>query len=54
MPCLDKEDKEYLKTKVKSYGDEVTDFYEKEIPKGDSNHTCLVVISLDCAFRKYL
>ena len=51
LPCLDKE---YLKTKVKSDGDEVTDFYEKEIPKGDSNHTCLAVISLDCAFRKYL
>ena len=31
--------KEYLKTKIKSNGDEVTDFYDKEIPKVDSNHT---------------
>ena len=23
-----------------SYGDEVIDFYDKEIPKVDSNHTC--------------
>ena len=46
--------KEYLKTKVKSYGDEVTDFYKKKIPKGDSNHTCLAAISLDFALKKYL
>ena len=26
--------KNFLKTKIKSYGDEVTDFYNKEIPKG--------------------
>ena len=24
-----------LKTKLKSYGDEITDFYDKEIPKVD-------------------
>ena len=34
-----------LKNKIKSYSDEVTDFYNKEIPKVDSNHTCLAVIS---------
>ena len=44
--------KEFLKTKVKSHGDEVTDFYDKEIPKVDSNHTCLAVISLDSALKK--
>ena len=33
--------KEFLKTKTKYHGDEVTDFYDKEIPKVDSNHTCL-------------
>ena len=27
----------YLITKIKSYGDEVTDFYDKEIPRVDSN-----------------
>ena len=36
----------FLKTKIKSHGDEVTDFYyDKEISKGDSNRTCLAVIS---------
>ena len=40
-----------MKTKIKSYGDEVTDFYNKEIPKEDSNHTCLAVISLDSAAK---
>ena len=39
--------KEFLKTKTKSYGHEVTDFYDKEIPKVDSNYICLRVISLD-------
>ena len=32
--------KEISKTKIKSHGDEVTDFYDKEIPRVDSNHTC--------------
>ena len=31
--------KEFLKTKIKSHGDEVTDFYDKKLPKVDSNHT---------------
>ena len=31
--------KEFLKTKIKSYGDEVKDFYDEEISKVDSNHT---------------
>ena len=44
--------KEILKTKIKSHGDEVTDFYDKSIPKVDSNHTCLAVISLDSALKK--
>ena len=30
----------------------VTDFYNKEILKVDSNHTCLAVISLDSALKK--
>ena len=41
-----------MKIKVESYGDEVTDVYDKEIPKMDSNHTCLAVISLDSALQK--
>ena len=42
----------FLKTKIKSHGDEVTDFYDKETPKVDSNHTCLAVISWDSALKK--
>ena len=44
--------KNFLKNKVKSYGDELTDFYDNEIPKVDSNHTCLAIISLDFALSK--
>ena len=44
--------KNSLKTKIKSHSDEVTNFYEKEIPKVVSNHTCLAVISLDSALNK--
>ena len=44
--------KEFLKTKIKSHGGEVTDFYDKKIPKVDSSHTCLAVISVDSAFKK--
>ena len=40
-----------MKTKIKSYGDEATDFYNKEIPMADSNHTCLAVTSLDIALK---
>ena len=41
-----------LKTKIKSHGDEVPDFYDKKIPKVDSSHACLRVISLDSALKK--
>ena len=41
-----------MKTKIKSYGDKVSDFYDKQIPNVDSNHTCLVVIILDSALNK--
>ena len=40
-----------MKTKIKSHGNEVADFYEK-IAKVDSNHTCLAEISLDFALKK--
>ena len=45
--------KEFLKTKIKRHGDEVTDFYNKKFPKLDSNHTCSAVIRLDSALKKY-
>ena len=41
-----------MKTKIKLHGDEVTDTYDKEIWKIDSNHTCVAVISLDSALKK--
>ena len=44
--------KKYLKPKIKSHDDEVTDFYDIKIPKVDSNHTSLPVISLDFAVKK--
>ena len=44
--------KNILKTKIKPCGDEVIDFYDKEVPKAGSNHTCLAVISLDSALKK--
>ena len=39
-------------TKIKAYCDEVTDFYDKKIPKVESNHTCLAVITMDSALKK--
>ena len=44
--------KNYLKTKIKSQCHKVTDFYDKKIPKLDSNHTRLAAISLDSALKK--
>ena len=41
--------KEFLKTKIKSHVDGVTEIYEKEIPKVDSNQTSLAVISLNAS-----
>ena len=41
-----------MKTEIKSHGDEVTDFYNKKIPKVGSNHNCFEVISLDSALKK--
>ena len=32
---------------MKFHDDEVTDVYNREIPKVDSNHICLAVINLD-------
>ena len=48
---LDREDV-HNKIFLKSYGDEVTDFYDKKIPEMDSNHTCLAIINWDCAIKK--
>ena len=42
----------FLKTKLKSYIDDATDFLDKKITKADSNHTYLAVISLDFCLNK--
>ena len=42
----------FLKTKIKPHDYEVTDFYNQQIPKMNSNHTCLVIISLDSALKR--
>ena len=44
--------KNYLKHKIKSHGDEVTDFCDKKIPKIDTDYICLAVITLDSAIKK--
>ena len=44
--------KNFLKTKIKSHGHEVSDFYDKEILIAGCNYTCLAVISLDSALKK--
>ena len=44
--------KNFSKTKIKSYSDKATDFHDKNISKVHYNHTCLVVISLDSSLEK--
>ena len=44
--------KKILKTKAKSYGDESTDFPDKEIPKIGSNYNCLKVIVIAFVLKK--
>ena len=44
--------KEFLKAKIKSHGNEVTDLYGKKVPREDSNHACFAVITLDSALKK--
>ena len=42
----------FWKTQKKSYGDEATDFCNKEIPKVGFNQACLAVITIDSALNK--
>ena len=44
--------KKFLKTKIRSYSNEATDFHDKEVPKVGPNYTCLEVISLDFVLKK--
>ena len=43
--------KKFLKTKTKSYGDEATDFHDKEVPKVNSIYTYLAVIPPDSTLK---
>ena len=42
----------FVKTKIKSYGDETTDFHDKETPKVGSNYTYLAVTWIDFVLKK--
>ena len=42
----------FLNIKTKSHGIKVKNFYDRNIPKAEYNHTCLAVIRLDSAFKK--
>ena len=44
--------KKFLKTKIKSDGDEATDFHDKEIPKVGYNYACEAVILSDLFLQK--
>ena len=37
----------FLKNKIRSHDDKVTDFSDNKIPQVDSKHTCLAAISLE-------
>ena len=41
-----------MKTKIKSHGDKVSNFYDKSIPRLECNNTCLAVITLASAFSE--
>ena len=45
--------KDFLKMKIKSYGDEATDFLNIEIPKVGSNYTYLAVIFIDFVLKRH-
>ena len=44
--------KKLLKTKIKSYNDEATDFHAEEVPDAGSDYTCLAVITVGSALKK--
>ena len=44
--------KKFLKTKIRSYGHEASDFHDKKIPEVGTNYTCSAVKSIDSALKK--
>ena len=43
--------KKILKTKIQSYGNEVTNFHNKEVPLAGSDYTCLAVVRTDSTLK---
>ena len=41
-----------LRTKIKSFGDEATDFHDKKFPEAGSSYACLAVILIDFVLKK--
>ena len=41
-----------MKTKIKSYHDEATDYHNKEMSKLGFDHTSLALITIDSVFKK--
>ena len=52
LDCEPIYNKTFVKTRIKSYDHEATDFHYNEIAKVGSNYTCLAVISLDSVLKK--
>ena len=52
LDCEPIYNKNFLKTKIKSYGNKATDFHDKEVAKVGSNYICLAVILLDFVLIK--
>ena len=52
LDCETIYNKNFLKTKIRSYHGEATYFYDKGVPKVGSNHTYLAVISFDSVLKK--
>ena len=52
LDCKPIHNKKFLKTKIRSHGDENTDFNNKEILKVGSNCTCSSVIPVDFVLKK--
>ena len=44
--------KKFLKTKIKSYGDEATDVHNEEIPKAGCDCTCVAVVTIDSFLKR--
>ena len=41
-----------MKTKIKSYGDETTDFFARKILEAGSNQICWSVVLIDSVLKK--